>query len=43
MLLLCAGLFACAATTLYLAVREAQKARLQADVLSDLPRPAFHR
>lgn len=37
-LLLCAGLLACAATTLYLAAREAQSARLQANVLSDLAR-----
>lgn len=37
-LLLCAGLLAAAATTLYLVAREAQSARLQASVLSDVAR-----
>jgi membrane peptidoglycan carboxypeptidase len=37
-LLLCAGLLAVAATTLYLAAQEAQRARLQARVLSELAR-----
>jgi membrane peptidoglycan carboxypeptidase len=37
-LLLCAGLLVAAATTLYLVAREAQSARLQASVLSELAR-----
>ncbi|HET7526088.1 MAG TPA: transglycosylase domain-containing protein, partial [Burkholderiaceae bacterium] len=37
-LLMCAGLLACAAATLYMAAREVQSARLQASVLSGLAR-----